>query len=222
MHGGDDAAPFGAGAALPERGTARHQRQGGVHAKRAARQATALFAFHDAPRVLRAGAGGDRSDPAEREQRQKLRLDAAGAALRAGLDQRACELPLLGARDARAVTATGPARGARLLSCCGRTSERDPRRGRCSRRRSPAFGDGDSHGRAILLALLATVREDDGSGANDAMGEEAIAMARRLDAGAHLDPARAAPGSSSVRDSTVPRARARRRGGRPRRARRDG
>ena len=209
MHGGDDAAPFGA--------LARHFLNAGplgtsakavFHAKRAARQATALFAFHDALAFYEQALAAIGSDPAEREQRQKLRLDAAGAALRAGLDQRACELLLLAARDARA-------RGDRdglLRAALGyyllrpNLAERDPETRPLLEEALAAFGDGDSHGRAILLALLATVREDDGSGANDAMGEEAVAMARRLGDAGVLSTALLARHLVVVGpDSTVPR-----------------
>jgi hypothetical protein len=103
MHGGDDTPPCGA--------LARHFLNAGPlgtsvkavrYAKRAARQAMALFAFHDALAFYEQALAAIGSDPAEREERQTLRLDAAGAAIRAGLDQRGCELLLLAARDARA------------------------------------------------------------------------------------------------------------------------
>lgn len=184
LHDGDDAAPFGA--------LARHFLNAGPlgtgakavrYAKRAARHATALFAFHDALAFYEQALAAIGSDPAERAERQRLRLDAAAAAIRAGLDQRGCELLLLGARDARA-------RGDRdglLRAALGyyllrpNLVERDPETRPLLEEALAAFGDGDSSGRAILLALLSTVREDDGSGANDAIGEEAVAMARRLD-----------------------------------------
>ncbi|MBY0278730.1 hypothetical protein K2Z84_25630, partial [Candidatus Binatia bacterium] len=179
----DDGVPLGA--------LARHFLNAGplgtgakaVHyAKRAARHATALFAFHDALAFYEQALAAIGADPAEREERMRLRLDAAGAAIRAGLDQRGCELLLLGARDARA-------RGDRdglLRAALGyyllrpNLSERDPETRPLLEEALAAFGGDDSHGRALLLALLSTVREDEGSGANDAMGEEAVAMARRL------------------------------------------
>ena len=183
LYGSDDTAPLGA--------LARHFLNAGPlgtgakavqYATRAARHATALFAHHDALVFYEQALAAIGSDPAERAERQRLRLDAASAAIRAGLDRRACELLLLAARDARV-------RGDRdglLQAALGyyqlrpNLVERDPETRPLIEEALAAFDDGDSNGRAILMGLLATVRDDDGTDANHDLGEEAIAMGRRL------------------------------------------
>ena len=184
LHGqDDDTAPLGA--------LARHFLNAGPlgtgakavrYATLAARQATALFAHHDALAFYEQALAAIGADPAERAERQRLRLDAAGAAIRAGLDRRGGELLLLAARDARARRDRDGLMRAALGYYLLRPNlvERDPETRPLLEEALAGFDDGDTSGRAILLGLLATVRDDDGSGANDEMGEQAIAMARRL------------------------------------------
>ena len=184
LRGADEDAPLGALArhflnAAPL-GTAQRAVR---YATRAAQQAQALFAHHDALAFYEQALAAIGADPAQRAERQALRLAAADAASRAGLDRRACELLLLAARDARA---RGD-RHALLRAALGyyllrpNLVERDPETRPLLEEALAALDDGDSRGRATLLGLLAAVREDDGTGARDATAEEAIAMARRLD-----------------------------------------
>jgi hypothetical protein len=154
-----------------------------TYATRAAEQSLAVFAYHDALQYYEQALAALGAEPGDRKQRLDLRLAAAFAARRAGLDHRACELLLQVAQDARALGD----RGALFVAAAGyyvlrpNVAEPDPDTIPLLEEALAAAGDGDGPARATLLALLAAARFGvDGDVKYDAMSGESIDMARRI------------------------------------------
>jgi len=153
------------------------------YATRAAEQASAVFAYHDALALYEQALAALGAAPGEPGQRLALRLAAADAARRAGVDRRACELFLLAAQDARARRDASALFAAAVGYYLLRPNlvERDPETVALLEEALAAFGPQDGEQRATLLALLAAVREGDDDGrTGETASAEAIAMARRL------------------------------------------
>src|SRR5262249_55674368 len=104
FHAGDTAAPLGTLAShflyAAPLGTAA---KAADYAARAAQQALAVYAYHDALDAYEQALAAIDVDATDRPQRLRLRLSAAEAARRAGHDARARELFRLSAQDARAL-----------------------------------------------------------------------------------------------------------------------
>jgi len=152
------------------------------YATLAAEQASAVFAHHDALAFYEQALAALGADPGDHAQRLSLRLAAADVARRAGFDRRSCELFLLAAQDARvrgdADALFSAAIGYYLLR--PNLVEFDAETVPLLEEALAAYPPDDGAARAILLALLSTVRTFDDGGAGAALGAEGIAMARRV------------------------------------------